>query len=162
LELAGLEAVGFEGCVVFLVVVGGEGGAEGFDGEREVVEGEEASAPGDGGLEVVEARGDVGKGHPEGEGFEGGVVDVGNIAHGEGRVREVVEDLVGVFGIEHVGPLPVQGAFTDLRAWRGGVEGGSEFLSVIYGEKYFLEFWRGPAELRAVVRTEVARGGEVD
>jgi hypothetical protein len=54
-------------------------------------------------LEVVEARGDVGVGHPEGEGFEGGVVDIGDVAECEGGVGEVVEDLVGVGGIEHVG-----------------------------------------------------------
>jgi hypothetical protein len=67
LELARLDAVGFEGRVVFLVVMGGEGGAEGLDGEREVVEGEQASPPCDGRLEVVEASVDVGLGHPERE-----------------------------------------------------------------------------------------------
>ncbi len=48
-----------------------------------------------GGLDVVEAVGDVVTGEPEGEGFEGGVVGDGDVAEGGGGIGEGIEDAVG-------------------------------------------------------------------
>jgi hypothetical protein len=138
LVVAGFDGVGLEGGVEFLVVVGGEGGTEGFDGEWEVVEGQEARAAGDGVFKVVEASGDVGVGHPEGELFEGGVVDVGDVAERNSGVDEVVEDLVGVGGVEHVVPPLVLAAFAFLRAGREVVEEGMWIWGCdLWGERFF-------------------------
>ncbi|MFA6044873.1 MAG: hypothetical protein WC718_07805, partial [Phycisphaerales bacterium] len=58
-------------------VVGDDDGAEAGDAGHEVG-GDETGAAADGGLDVVEPRGDVFAIEPEGEGFEGGFVLVGD------------------------------------------------------------------------------------
>lgn len=73
-----------EGVAVEFAEVG-EDRAQGFDGEGEEVRRDEPDAGGARGLERVEALGDVGARHPEGEGFERGVVFLGE--SGEGGVE---------------------------------------------------------------------------
>ena len=68
----------------------------------EVVGDDEAGAGGAGGFEGVDTLFDVGAGEPEGEGFEGGGVLVGDAAEGEVLGGEVVDDGRGglVGGVE--------------------------------------------------------------
>jgi hypothetical protein len=66
----------------------------------EVVGDDEAGAGGAGGFEGVDTLFDVGAGEPEGEGFEGGGVLVGDAAEGFVLGGEVVEDGGGGWGIE--------------------------------------------------------------
>lgn len=72
-----------------------EDGGEGADNGVELCAGDEAGAPGGGGIDGVEALADVGTGHPEREGFDGGVVGFGESLKGEGRVDEGGDEGVG-------------------------------------------------------------------
>ncbi len=73
----------------------GDDAIQGHHHRGEVVGGDQAGAAGYGGLDVVEAVGDVVTGEPEGEGFEGGVVSNGDVAEGGGGIRQGIEDAVG-------------------------------------------------------------------
>ncbi|MBX3358558.1 MAG: hypothetical protein KF745_09020 [Phycisphaeraceae bacterium] len=77
----------------FVGVVLVDGAAQGDGGRGEEVAGDDAGAAGDGGLDLVEAFSDLGLGEPEDEGFDGGVVKVGDVAEGEGGVGDGIEDL---------------------------------------------------------------------
>src|ERR1043165_7585426 len=58
----------------------GKGGGDGV----EVGAGNEAGSPGGGAVEGLDTLADVGLGHPEGEGFGGGVVAGRDVVEGEG------------------------------------------------------------------------------
>jgi hypothetical protein len=97
--LEGLEALGVDGGVGDFGVVFLEDGDKGSGDQGQVVgrglAGFEAAA----GQEVVEAESDVIPGHKEGEGFDGGVVFVGDVSQGFVGVTELVDDLGGHFGV---------------------------------------------------------------
>ena len=68
-------------------------------GGGEEVGGDEACAAKDCGLNEVEARGDVGAGHPEGECFEGDAAGLRDSAQGAGGVCEFIQDLLDGVGM---------------------------------------------------------------
>jgi hypothetical protein len=68
-------------------------------GGGEEVRGDESSAPEDGGLDEVEALGDVWTGHPEGECFEGDAAGFGDFAQGACRICEFIQDLLDRVGM---------------------------------------------------------------
>ncbi|MFA6045932.1 MAG: hypothetical protein WC718_13195 [Phycisphaerales bacterium] len=80
---------------VLVVEVVVDDGVEEADHAGEEVGRDEAGAAGDGGLDGIEALGDVGARHPEGERFEGGFEITGDIAHGVVGRAERVDDLGG-------------------------------------------------------------------
>ena len=96
-DVAGGVARLWEG--VFLGFVVDEDGMQDFGGGGEEVGGDEAGAAEDGRLDVVEAASDVGADHPEGEGLDGDVVHLGDIAEGDVGGAELVDEGVGGVGV---------------------------------------------------------------
>ncbi|MBX3359662.1 MAG: hypothetical protein KF745_14680 [Phycisphaeraceae bacterium] len=92
-EFQAALVAGADGEVGFVGVVLVDGAAQGDGGRGEEVGGDDAGAAGDGGLDVVQALRDLGLGEPEDEGFDRGVVEVGDVAEGEGGVGDGIEDL---------------------------------------------------------------------
>ena len=103
-ELGGLAQGGDD--VGVLVELREDELAQGGDGDSEGVGGDEASAAAHCVLEIVDALGDFGAGHPGGEGGERGVVDEGDVAQGHRILAKVVDGLIDVcfvFGVEDGG-----------------------------------------------------------
>ncbi len=94
--------------------IGGERVGEGRDGEGEMVRGGEARVHGRGAVDVGELLRDLGLAHPEGEGVERGVVDLGDGDEGDGGGGEVLEDLGGEVGGGEEG-----GHGEEVTRWRG-------------------------------------------
>jgi hypothetical protein len=91
------EGAGGDQFLGFLKDVGVDDLSEGFDGLGEAGRCDEARAEGGGALEIGEALLDVGLGHPDDEGFDGGFVTLGKFEEGDRGVAEVGED--GIHGL---------------------------------------------------------------
>lgn len=81
--------------MVFVVDEAVEHEAERGDGGADAAEGEEAGAAGERGLEAVELRGDVGAGHPGGQGLDGDLGASGDVLNGFIGIGEAEEELFG-------------------------------------------------------------------
>ncbi|MBI1191024.1 MAG: hypothetical protein GC200_10130 [Tepidisphaera sp.] len=97
-----------------------------LDGAGQEVVGHERGAMGDGGVDGVQASRDVGAGHPQGQGLDGGFVLARDVAEGEVGVAQGLKDLGGDGGAgreggEGVGGGVAHGEKFDAR--RGGMEG---------------------------------------